>query len=503
MIIITALVCISFSWFYNRTDFSHISNGIVGSIYDHKVSEVEFQRNSRLLRLASQLGMGELVGALTIGAQGEKDAYQNFAWNLLVLKHETDRLGIEPTTEEIANEVRSLAAFKGENGFDLAAYNNFVDHFLGSMGFTQGEIEELAADQIALERVKKILSGGVSLSESQMRHDFNQAYATMEVSVVRFNPDDFVMDIDVNDEAIKKYYDAKKAELKTDEKRQVKMVSFGLDDEQKKLTGKSRIDVLQKLADKANDFTDALQAKGSDFDQAAAKLKLTPKETQEFTKAKPDALLADKPQLVQAAFGLTKEAPNSEAVQTPDGFQILHLMKVEPARPLTAEEARPQIVESLKKEGARQAAASKGTEAAKQLREALKNGKSVADGVGNTRGKVEKIPTFSIAGTPPGGTPASQPEKKNEPRDMNLIKQTASTLPAGSVSDYVGAANGGFVLVLEKRDEPTNADFEKVRATLEENALANKGAIVFYEWLRERRHAAGVIDVPASESPTS
>jgi len=61
MIIITALVCISFSWFYNRTDFSSIAKGTVGTFYDHPVSQVEFQRNSRLLRLASQLG-SELSG---------------------------------------------------------------------------------------------------------------------------------------------------------------------------------------------------------------------------------------------------------------------------------------------------------------------------------------------------------------------------------------------------------------------------------------------------------
>ncbi len=71
--------------------------------------------------------------------------------------------------------------------------------------------------------------------------------------------------------------------MKTDEKRKVKLVQFGLTDEQKKLKGKERIDVLQKLADKANDFTEALQAKGADFDQVAAKFQITPKETGDFS----------------------------------------------------------------------------------------------------------------------------------------------------------------------------------------------------------------------------
>ena len=86
---------------------------------------------------------------------------------------------------------------------------------------------------------------------------------------------------------IAKYYEAQKAELKTDEKRKIKFVRFGLTDEQKKLTGKERIDVLQKLADKANDFTEALQVKGADFDQVVAKFQLTPKETTSFPRPRP------------------------------------------------------------------------------------------------------------------------------------------------------------------------------------------------------------------------
>ena len=73
---------------------------------------------------------------------------------------------------------------------------------------------------------------------------------------------------------MQKYYDAHKAELKTDEKRKVEFVSLALTDEQKKLTGKERIEALQKLSDRATDFTQALLEKGADFKQAAEKFQL-------------------------------------------------------------------------------------------------------------------------------------------------------------------------------------------------------------------------------------
>ena len=501
MIVITALVCISFSWYWNRTDFAQMGNAAVGKIYDHPVSQVEFQRNTRLLRLASQLGMRDLVQGLTIGAQSEKEAYDNFAWNLIVLRHEAEQLGIQPTTAEIADAVKALPAFDSGKGFDLERYNKVVDQALAPMGFSEAQIEELAADQIALERVKKVLSAGVSVPESEMRHDFDQAYARMEVSVVHFHPEDFAKDVQVSDDQIAKYFESHKAELKMEEKRKVQIVQFGLNDEEKKLQGKARIEVLQKLADKANDFMEALQAKGADFAQVAAKFKITPEETGEFSKEKPDPMLKSTPQLVPAAFALTKDSPNSDAIQTPDGFDLLHLETVEPSRPLTKEEARPQIVEAINKQLVEQMMATKAAEVARKLREDLKSGKGVQEAATEAGVKAEKLPTFALVDTPPGATPSPIPEKKDENPDLQTIKQSASSLSPGSVSDYVSTPTGGLIVVLEKREEPGPAQFEKSRHIIEERALTTAGQVVFYEWLRDRRRAAGMEEATAQKAP--
>ena len=198
--------------------------------------------------------------------------------------------------------VKALPAFQTETGFDLTRYTDFADRALAPMGFGAAQIEELVADQIALEKLKKILSAGVSVPESELRSDYEQAYAKMDVSVVRFRFEDFGQDLQVSEDEIAKYYEGHKAQLQTEEKRRIKFVQFGLTDEQKKLTGKERIDVLQKLADKANEFTDALQVKGADFDEVVAKFQLTAKETDDFSKAEPDPQLAGTPQLVAASF---------------------------------------------------------------------------------------------------------------------------------------------------------------------------------------------------------
>ncbi|MDQ3198349.1 MAG: peptidyl-prolyl cis-trans isomerase [Verrucomicrobiota bacterium] len=496
MIIITVLVCISFSWYWNKSDFSEMGSGVIGKVYDRDVSQVEFQRNVRLLRLASQLGMRDLVTELTAGAQNENEAFENFSWNLLVLRHESDALGIEPTTSEIASEVKKLPAFQGEKGFDITRYTELTDQVLAPNGFSEAQIEELAADQIALDRVKKLLSAGISLPEGEMRDSYEKAYAKMDVTVLPI-PMESLMQLQIPDEEIAKAYEARKAQLKSDEKRKVKFVQFALTDEQKKLTGKARVDVLQKLADQANDFNEALQAKGADFDQVVAKFKLTPKESGEFTQAEPDPELKAAPSLAPAAFALTNESPNSDAIQTPDGFNIMHLMKIQPSRPLTLDEARPKLVEDLKKQQAQQMAALKATDAAGKLREALKGGKSVAEAASAAGVQAEKLPPFALADPMPSASPGASPDPKKERPDMPYIKRAASNLEPGSVSDYINTPEGGLLVVLEKREKIDPAQYEKERTSLEARAMENRNQVVFAEWLRERRHAAGVAEPKA------
>ncbi len=502
MIIITVLVCISFSWYWNKTDFSAMGDAAVGKLYGHNISQVEFQRHTRLLRLASQLGMRDLVNELTAGAQNESEAFENFCWNLMVLRHEADELGIQPTSQEVAAAVKALPAFQGENGFDMNRYTEITDRALAPNGFSEAQIEELASDQIVLQRVKELLSAGINIPEKEMREGYEQAYAKMDVSVVRFQTSAFENEAQVSDEEVKKAYEARKKDLKSEEKRQVKFVQFALSDEQKKLKGKERIDVLQKLADQANNLTDALQAPGMDFEKAVAKFKLSPKETGEFTLAQPDPQLGAAPQLAPAAFGLTKEAPNSDAIQTPDGFDVLHLVKIVSPHPLTLEEARPKLVEELKKQKVQQLVSQKAASVAEKLRTEMKSGKPLAQAASDAGVQAEKLPAFAMVDQKPGATPAPSPDPKKESADMPYIKRTASSLQPGEVSSFVNTPDGGLVVVLESREKIDPAQYAKELPTLEDRAMENRSQLVFHQWLRERRQAAGVVETKSEAAPS-
>jgi peptidyl-prolyl cis-trans isomerase D len=410
-----------------------------------------------------------------------------FIANLLVLRHEAERLGVRPSTSEIADTVRKLPAFQGDSGFDINKFNELVQNGLAPLGLAEEHIEQLVRDQICLSEIQKLLAAGVSLPKSELDENFRRGYDKLYVSVVRFRSADFDKDVTISDEDVQKYYDAHKGELRSDEKRKVEFVQLTLNEEEKKLSGKARIEALQKLADRATDFTQALLEKGADFKQAAAKSQLPVHETGEFTAAEPDPQLKGDQQLVAAAFKLTMEEPHSDAVQVADGFYILDLTGKTEARQLALEEAKPKIVDALKKTRTRELMSTKGAEMVQQLREAKKSGQPSEAVIEKAGVKPEKLAAFSLIDEEME-KPEGDQQKKQSP-ELSTIKDAVALLNAGEVTDFMPSGTDGLIAILEKR-EPLEDAGEK-KATFEKRILQNKERIVVVEWLRDRQQAAG------------
>ena len=152
-----------------------------------------------------------------------------FAVNLIVLRHEAERLGLRPGASEIADVVRRLPAFQGESGFDMNKFSDFVRAGLGPMGLGEEHIEQLVRDELCLNEIKRLLAAGITISKAELDENFQRGYDKFYVNVIRFRSADFDNGITVNDEDVQKYYDAHKAELKSDEKRKVQFVQSGPD----------------------------------------------------------------------------------------------------------------------------------------------------------------------------------------------------------------------------------------------------------------------------------
>src|SRR6266513_27955 len=250
LMIVIAILDIPFVFYFvQRPDYGAMGRGDVGQIYGRKLTQLEIDGNARLGGLAQALGMSEFWETLSLRQPGNA-GYGTFAVNLIVLRHEAQRLGLRPSASEIADVVRRLPAFQGDSGFDINKFNDLVQNGLAPLGLAEEHIEQLVCDQISLNEIQTLMAAGVSLPKNELDENFKRGYDKLYVSVVRFRSADFDKDIKINDEDVQKYYDAHKAELKTDEKRKVEFVQLTLNEEEKKLAGRERIEALQKLADR-------------------------------------------------------------------------------------------------------------------------------------------------------------------------------------------------------------------------------------------------------------
>ena len=486
--IVIAILALPFCLYFVKSDTSLIRSDEFAQMYGRKISLIEARRDARLFGLAQMLGISDLTDTLAPGsaAGGEDQRAGAFIVNLTVLRHEADRLGIEPSESEIVEAVRNFQAFHSDTGFDSTKYDKVEREVLPSFGFTDEQLRELASYEINLKRIKELVGSAVSMPESEAKSNYEQLYGKNFVTLVRVKTADMMKDVKVTDDDIKKYYETHKSELKTDPKRKVEFVRLALTEDQKKLKDKERIDALQKLANMVNDVSQALLDKG-EFHQVAAKFNLPVETTGEFSSAAPDPKLKADAQLNAAAFKLTQQEPISDPVQAADGFAILHLVSLTEARPLSLDEAKQKITDAIKSEQARNLAMAKGRQAAETLRNGLKAGQPLQSTLEKAGGlKAEKMEPFTLA----DDLEAQKGGEKNESLDLMMVKNIAGALQPGEVSEFAPGVDGGVIVVMDKRESPDPAKYQEAKAKFEDRYLKSARQYTFDEWLRDRQRAA-------------
>ena len=103
LMIVIAILAIPFVFYFvQRPDYGAMGRGDVGQIYGRKLTQLEIDGNARLGGLAQALGMSEFWETLSLRQPGNA-GYGTFAVNLIVLRHEAQRLGIRPSPSELVH----------------------------------------------------------------------------------------------------------------------------------------------------------------------------------------------------------------------------------------------------------------------------------------------------------------------------------------------------------------------------------------------------------------
>jgi len=478
VLVVSILVIIAFVWLYNNTDFERLGQGKVGTIYGRTITVPEYQREGRLFNLAADLGLERYLRELTFGAVSMNDAADRFAINSMVLRYNADKLGIYPSDDEVKMALMQMPVFLTNNAYDSSKYALFTTQYLTPRGFSDQQLIALMRDSIRFDRLRRLVGGPAIATPSIVKEAFDLRNTPMTVSVVRFPLADFLAGILIDDAEAQKFFDENNEHLRTEEKRKVRFAKFAMSDEIAAMEGKEKVAAQQKLADSSAQFAQSMLDKGTDFNGLATAAGAVTGETDWFTKTAPPADLSTEPRVATLAFSLSTQDPNSDPIDVGTGYLVLQLAEVDAPRAMTFEEAKPQIVEGLKRERAMAALEEKAAAARTAISASIEAGKTWDEAVTAAELKAETLPPFTRM------TP------NFEVQDSREIATASFNLGTKVLSEFVPTATGGLILMVTERPPIDETKLVEETPMLTAMITNQSQGALFREWLRVAREAS-------------
>jgi peptidyl-prolyl cis-trans isomerase D len=483
MLVVAVLTIVAFIWLYNPADTRKLGATAMATIYGRKLTQADLEREVKNFQLALALGQFGFLEDLGGMAQDENRALDEFIWNRLVMRQEAKELGVEPTDSQVASHIKAASVFQSNGQFDPVKYKTFLLEQLGPRGFTELQLEDVIRDALRVERIKTIVSAPVAVSEAEVS-EAARIFEKVNAQAVRFSLQGFGKSADVTDEEVKSFYQQNGPALIMPETRSVQYVKFAPPVSEKPLEGREKVEALQKVADAASAFSE--QASSSSFEKAAAasgqKIETSPDFDRSGATPSPgnesQTPEADLKNLAPSAFLLAEKRPVSDVIESGDAFFVLKLVRVNPQRPLTIEEARPIAVRQL---GARKAEAllrEKAEAALAKIREAMSAGKSFSDAAAAAGLQVQSFSDL----VPASGTLS--------PEELEVAPATVLMQP-GQLSAMIPSSDGGFAVYLNARAPIDEATLAK-KPELASRLLERKRRVLFMTWLSWARDAAKI-----------
>lgn len=483
MLAITIVTCVSFVWLYSAHDPSRLQRDEVARIYGRNVSYTDFQRAMRKFHLALSLGLVDYASALSGGSE---QGAAEFAINSMIIAHEGERLGLRPTDEQVAAAIMAMPAFQTGGQFDAAKYETIYQRDFAPNGFTRSEIDEIVRNSILFDRIRKSLDAAPAVTAADIAY-FSRAFQPVSGAAIVFKTADYAKNAAPTDAQIADYLKLNAAQFLTPEWRTARFVRFQLPAGADKLEGKAKIEAQQKVATTSDEFSQQAAAIGLEKAAQAAGLRI--ETTLPFDRGgniKPTPGLtpsADVTGPVQAiapaVFALTPKAPVSRVIESGGEFLVAELVNTTDSKPMTLDEARPQIVQILTDTAARAALQKAVAETLGKIREGIHGGKTFAEAAASAGVRTTTFTNVSLV-------------DESTPQDLRQYADAALVPNENEISGFRPDMDGGFAVWVGKRAPIDQKKFDEHRKDVEASILSQRQTVLFRDWLNTAAKDSGL-----------
>ncbi len=460
--------------------------GVVATVAGEDVTAVDVQREARGM-LEQQFPRGGEQASMLMPFFAQRAA-QTLIQQKVVLA-EAKRLGLRATDEELRDELQNDPNYKGVFFVD----GNFIgqakyEELLQSHNLTVPQFEEQVRDQILFSKLRQLVSGGASVSDSEIQKEFEKKNTKVKFDYAVLQKEAIAKDIHPTDAELKAYYDRNKATYNNSipEKRKVSYVMLNTaqlaaqtqvsdqelqayyDRHRDEFRSPDQVNVRQiliktplpgtdgkvdaKAVDearkKADDVLKQLKG-GAKFEELAKKYSEDPSASNGGSIGWINHGGFPVPEVDKAAFSLPKGG-TSDVINAGYAFVILHIDDKQTAHVKTLSEVKGQIEPGIKQQKAMQAADSESTALLSQARSQ-----------GLEKAAAEK--GLQVVTTDFIGSTDSLPGVGNSPELMNAIFGASAKSPA----DRVQVAQGLVIFQVQEIKAAATPTFEEIRSRVE------------------------------------
>ncbi|OGX38290.1 MAG: hypothetical protein A3C53_01765 [Omnitrophica WOR_2 bacterium RIFCSPHIGHO2_02_FULL_68_15] len=350
-----------------------------GTLYGRPVPVQDFQAALTQVRQYALLTYGDRAAQAL-----PPEALVEQAWDLLLLSRAAQRAGVRANDREVVEELGRWPLFQRNGQFDLRTYRQVVQYGLGT---SPRVFEEGVRRRLAIQRLMDRAVGTPTVGDDELRAAWRAEHDEARVAYLRLDPAAFTTAAAPDEAAVHAHYQSHAADFSSDPKVQIRYLAVVpaafepdivigeadileeylrqvLPEMRGSWPTSDRRDAIRKqlvtakTRELAADIAWELRDRGRqapDLAALGALHHLTPQEPPPFTVVEEIAGVASSRTVAMTAFNLPA-GELSQVVETPEAYYLLTVVKKIPSRPLTLEEAAPQIRQQLQDDTARRLA---------------------------------------------------------------------------------------------------------------------------------------------------
>jgi peptidyl-prolyl cis-trans isomerase D len=483
--ILLGIIIIVFVAFYGGSKYHDRATAEVAEINGEIISQREFAlQYERAVQRYREIFKGSLTPEMIKGLNLRANVLEELIQRKLVIQ-EARSLGLMATDDDLANHLTKAPEFQVAGRFSKDRYLQILQ----ANRLVPGQFEEEQRDQQTMQRLYSIILDSVQVTDAEVRERYRLDQEKLNLHYIKLPVSDFISQVKLADDEIKKFYERNKESLKEPLKVQVEYLTYPYDQfaSSIQLTDKEIEEYYQ--ANLESKFRKPKEAKiryisigvapEADANQKNSARERAGRIVKEARGAKDFAELAKResddpsaakggdagwiaqgqmmPTIEKVIFSLGK-GEVSEPIETPAGFQIFKVEETKNEKTPTLKEATAEIIKTLKSEKAKGEAA----KIADRDRE-----KALSGGDFN---KLAQESGAKVSTTNWIATGQAVPEIG----ENQEFYKNAFALGPKEVSPIIECNNSYYILRLKQRLEPTVPPLENVSGQIEKRLKESK-----------------------------